>query len=229
MRTIALGLTLIILSLPLLADSGFRMDKGQGESAMRLIGVGETVRLYCKPCSDVVYTTIEVKTRELRPVGDLMQLVINGQVVDVAEVHFDTGYGDGWDNLSEVLGFTPESKAKKLSRALDEVADVLPHMGHYTGKVGEVVGQLEFVLDQRRVTGSLELAGQSKARKLSATAFGVTRQSETMALVERNASDRLTATWRGQFDATAGTFSGERTPLDGSPAQQFLLTRAQPK
>lgn len=246
MRASAFGLVSLLLAFPLLAEpvsqlgKGPRLDKGQGESAMRLIRDGETVRFFCKSCTDVVYTTLQVETRTLRPIGGKFELLLNDQPVDANELFVDSGYGDGWDNLAELLGFVPKDSSPKLSRGLDDIARLTPHIGLYTGTLGENTAKLELVLEGRRVTGSLSLGlqdldspeldspnldGRQSVRPLRATAFNATRERDTLTLVERDKSDNLAATLSGQLDAENRTFTGTRSPLDGSSPEPFQLTR----
>jgi hypothetical protein len=210
------------------AEPVHRIDKGQGETALRMIREGETVRLYCKPCVDVVYSTVPVSSRTLRPSGGQYRLLLNGEAVDVAAVYVDDGYGDGWENLATLLGIVVEGVRRDLPAALDEDTRLSPHAGHYAGTVGEAAVKMELVLRGRKLTGSYVHDGGGPSFKLLGTSYNATRQSETLALIERDAGDRVTATLRGELDAVSGTFTGTHTSLDGAHQEPFRLSRASP-
>ncbi len=218
--------TLLALpSPPLRGEPIFQLDKGQGEAALRLIRAGDTVRLFCKPCSDVVYAPVRVEARELRPIADRYRLLVNGEPLDVTLVFVDSGYGDGWENLADLLGFVDEAGVgRELPAAVDDVARLRPHVGDWAGSLGGDEVRLELTLAERRLTGSYERV-DGRSFQLLATSYNATRRGETLILVERDAGGGVTATLRGELDAEAGTFTGTRTPLDGSPPQLFRLVR----
>lgn len=219
----SLALLLAMASTPLGGEPIFQIDKGQGDTALRLIHPGDVVRLFCKSCSDVVYTTEAVETLELRPIGERFELWLNGEAADVTLVHVDSGYGDGWENLADLLGFVDRQGDRELPPAVDAAARLRPHAGSWTGTLGGDEVRLELTLAERRLTGSYERAGGGPTFELLATSYNATRHGETLILVERDAGGSATATLRGEIDAGAGTFTGTRSPLGGSPPEPFRL------
>lgn len=217
---------ILALAAPAASQSVLRLDRGQAETAGRLIGDGDEVRLYCKPCADVAYSTVTVSSTELRPAGESFTLHLNGEPVDAAQIYVDAGYGDGWENLAVLVGAAVEIPAAKLSRALDDVADLAPHAGSYTGRIGEAAVRLELVLAGRKLDGSYLRVEGGHEFKLLATAYNRTSRGESLTLIERGADDRVTATLQGQLEGASGRFKGVRTPLGGAAAEPFELSRA---
>lgn len=200
------------------------VDQAQGDAALRMIREGDTVRLYCLPCTDVAYGSVVVESRGLRPRGEGFRLLLNGDAVDLSTVYVDDGYGAGWKNLAVLLGFIDSTLAPELKPSLADAARLAPYSGSYAGTLGGAAIELELLMRGRGLVGSYSSAG-GKPMRLVATVFGGPRGAETLVLVERDDDDRVTATLRGELAAAAGTFAGDRTPLDGSPAQAFRLRR----
>lgn len=225
MRTMALWISLTLMGAAGLAAEPLRLDKAQGDAALRMIREGDTVRLYCQLCADVAYSPLEVRSRGLAPYRDRYRLLLNGEAVDISTVYVDDGYGDGWKNLALLLGFLDDSIARELKASLADTSRLAPYSGDWAGTLGETPIELELLVRGRGLVGSYTAAGGETLRLL-ATAFGGPRQAETLALIERDADDRVTATLRGRLDAAKGTFEGTRTLLDGSSAQPFALRRA---
>jgi hypothetical protein len=204
-----------------------KLDKGQGESALSLVRVGEAVRFYCKPCKEVVYSTLAVKSVAVEPLGDGYQLVLNGAAVDVDEVYVeDVGSDYQWANLGSLVGFLVEDRPRTLPPAVRDVERLRPHLGTYRGTVNGVEVVLVLRLDTRAVDGSYETASGER-RALRATAFNATRGAgESLVLMERDERDRGTAVLRGRFEDDA--FAGSWTSLDGKRQGTFELRRAAP-
>jgi hypothetical protein len=227
-KTTASWIAWTLAAAALAAEPILFVDKAQGDAALRMIRAGDTVRFHCLPCSDVAYSPVEVRSRELRPHGGRWRLLLNGDAVEVSAVYVDSGYGEGWENLALLLGFVDDSIARELKPSLAEASRLAPHTGRWAGTLGEAPVELELLVRERGLVGSYTAAGTAAGGdtfRLLATAFGGPRGAETLALIERDDDDRVTATLRGVLDA-AGTFEGTRTPLDGSPAQAFALRRA---
>lgn len=216
--------TLLGAFAPLAGATGL-LDQAQGDAALRMIREGDTVRLFCAPCSDVTYGVVEVRERALEPLGERYRLLLNGDAVDVTTVFVDDGYGNGWQNLALLLGFVDETLPRGLKTSLAEVSRLAPHTGRYAGTLGETPIEMELLLRGRGLIGSYS-SGDGATHQLLAAAFTATRKAETLALIERDAGDRVTATLHGELDAAAGTFEGTRTPLEGTPVQPFLVRRS---
>ncbi len=216
-------LLLLSLAAPLAAEPIYKADKAQGETALRMIHDGETIRLYCKPCYEVVYTAVSVSSRQLQPFGDGFRLLVNGEPVDLTTVYVDDGFADGWENLATLLGFVVDDVVPKLSPALDEDSRLAARAGYYTGTIDGTDVVVELRLEGRKLTGAYFDEQEKGIAKLLATGYNAARKSETLALLERDGEDRVVATWRGDFDPAGDTFTGTRTHLDGSQAQPFEL------
>lgn len=227
MRAFALSTLIALSTLPAAAQPATRVDKGQAETAARLIGDGDTVRVYCKLCADVAYSEITVRSKELRPSRGGFELYLNGEPVDIAWIYIDAGYGGGWENLAVMLGAEVDVPAAKLSPALDDVVRLAPHAGSYTGEIGRAAVRVDLVLTGRKLDGSYVRTDDALSFKLLATAYNLTSQSESLTLIERGAKDRVTATLQGVFDAD-GSFTGVRTPLGAAGGEPFALTRTAP-
>jgi hypothetical protein len=145
--------------------------------------------------------------------------------VDAAHVYVDDGYGDGWENLGLLVGAVDEGPAPKLPAALDDVVGLTPHAGSYTGRIGEAAVRLELVLSERKLDGSYVRVEDGLSFKLLATSYNLTREGESLTLIERGAKDRVTATFQGEVDREKATFTGVRKPLGGAGAETFELTR----
>jgi len=142
-----------------------KIDKHQGEAALSLVYEDESVRFYCKPCQDVVYSSLRVSSVTVEPLGDGFQLVLNGEAVDVAEVYVeDIGSDHQWANLASLLGFVVEDRPQTLPSAVREVGLLRPHLGAYRGTVSGAEAELELQLAGRAVAGSYETASGSLRR-----------------------------------------------------------------
>lgn len=219
----------LLLTLALLAGSAAegasvrKFDKRQGESARSLVHPGEAVRFYCKPCQDVVYSSLQVSSVEVEPLGDGFQLVLNGEAVDVAEVYVeDIGSAHEWANLAALLGFVVEDRPQTLPHAVRDLEVLLPHVAAYRGSVNGGEAELTLQLEGRAVVGTYETASGS-LRRLRATAFNATPSEESLVLMERDERDRGTALLRGRFQAA--TFAGTWTSLDGQRQGEFEFRR----
>ncbi len=227
-------IVVIVLSLALLGGGAAegrsirKLDKRQGESALSLVYEGESVRFYCKPCNEIVYSSLKVSSVEVEPLGDGYRLVLNGETVDVAEVYVeDIGSDHQWANLASLLGFVVEDRPQTLPHAVRDVERLRPHLGAYRGLVSGAEVELELRLDGRALVGSYETASGVR-RALRATAFNATRSGKSLVLMERDERDRGTAVLQGRLDAESGTFAGTWTSLDGQRKEAFELARDEP-
>lgn len=203
-----------------------KIDKRQGESARSLVHEGETVRFYCKPCQDVVYSSLQVSSVEVEPLGDGFQLVLNGEAVDVAEVYVeDIGSDHQWANLASLLGFVVEDRPQALPHAVRDIELLRPLLGPYQGTVSGAEADFELRLDGRAVVGSYETASGA-SRALRATAFNATSRGKSLVLMERDERERGTALLQGSFDGA--TFAGTWTSLDGKQKESFELQQEKP-
>lgn len=203
-----------------------KIDKRQGESARSLVREGDSVRFYCKPCQDVVYSSLQVSSVEVEPLGDGFQLVLNGEVVDLAEVYVeDIGSDHQWANLASLLGFVVEDRPQTLPPAVRDLELLRPHLGTYQGRVSGAEADLELRLDGRAVVGSYETASGA-SRALRATAFNATSSGKSLVLMERDERDRGTALLQGSFEG--GTFAGTWASLDGQQKESFELQQEEP-
>jgi hypothetical protein len=207
------------------------LDAGQGEDALDLVRQGETVRLYCKPCSEIAYSSLQVASRELKPLGDGHRLLLNGEDVDVIDVYVESiGREDEWVNLATLLGLVVKDRAHTLPRALRDVERLRPHLGSYRGLLGKTDVILELRLDGRALAGSYEMA--SGRRALRATAFNATREKTSLVLMERDDKNRGTGILKGHFDVDRldpqrRAFVGAWTSLDGKRQERFEFVRTQ--
>ena len=91
-RSIALSLLTLAL-LGATAGEGRsvrKLDKRQGESALSLVHAGGSVRFYCKPCNEIVYSTLEVESAEVEPLGDGYRLACtHGPVFEAADFRWE--------------------------------------------------------------------------------------------------------------------------------------------
>jgi hypothetical protein len=203
-----------------------KIDKRQGESARSLVLVGDSVRFYCKPCQDVVYSAVEVSSVLVEPFGDGFQLVLNGETVDLSEVYVeDVGSDHEWANLASLLGFVVEDRPQTLPHAVRDVELLRPHLGAYRGRVSGAEADLELRLDGRGLVGSYETAS-GVSRALRATAFNATSRGKSLVLMERDERDRGTALLQGGLEGA--TFAGTWTSLDGKQKESFELQQEEP-
>ena len=220
-------LSLVLLGAAVEGRAARKLDKRQGESALSLVYVDESVRFYCKPCKEIVYSTLAVKSVAVEPLGDGYQLVLNGAAVDVAEVYVeDIGSDHQWANLGSLVGFLVEDRPRTLPPAVRDVERLRPHLGTYRGTVNGAEVELVLRLDTRAVDGSYETASGER-RALRATAFNATRGAgKSLVLMERDERDRGTAVLQGRFEDDA--FAGSWTSLDGKRKGTFELRRDAP-
>lgn len=206
------------------ADAPVRLlDPGQADTAIRLVQEGDNVRIFCKPCTEVVYDEVQVRSRRLRQAGQRQQFVLNGEAVDVSIVYIqEVGEVLRWTNLAALLGEITD-RPETLSRGARPASRLENHLGYFAGSVGDTTAVLELHLDRRRLRGFWRPNNDSdEIHDLRGTTFNSTSDGDTVSLRELFAG-RSTAILSGQFQE--GRLTGERAPLLGDDAEPLELER----